>query len=34
MVQIIDWEPLAKSTNSRIMTIEKSWIVRIDIWKF
>ena len=25
---------LAKSTNSLIMTIEKSWIVRIDIWNF
>ena len=25
---------LAKSTNSLIMTIEKSWVVRIDIWNF
>ena len=25
---------LAKSTNSLIVTIEKSWIVRIDIWNF
>ena len=25
---------LAKSTNSPIMTIEKSWSVRIDIWNF
>ena len=25
---------LAKSTNSLIMTIEKSWRVRIDIWNF
>ena len=25
---------LAKSTNSLIMTIEKSWNVRIDIWNF
>ena len=25
---------LANSTNSLIMTIEKSWIVRIDIWNF
>ena len=25
---------LAKSTNSLIMTIEKSWSVRIDIWNF
>ena len=25
---------LAKSTNSLIMTIEKSWVVRIDIWYF
>ena len=25
---------LDKSTNSLIMTIEKSWSVRIDIWKF
>ena len=25
---------LAKSTNSLIMAIESSWIVRIDIWDF
>ena len=25
---------LAKSTNSLIVTIEKSWSVRIDIWNF
>ena len=25
---------LAKSTNLLIMTIEKSWVVRIDIWNF
>ena len=25
---------LAESTNSLIVTIEKSWIVRIDIWNF
>ena len=25
---------LAKRTNSLIMTIESSWIVRIDIWDF
>ena len=25
---------LAKSTNSLIVTIEKSWIVRIEIWNF
>ena len=25
---------LAESTNSLIVTIEKSWIVRIDIWDF
>ena len=25
---------LAKITNSLIMTIEKSWSVRIDIWNF
>ena len=25
---------LAKSTNSLIVTIEKSWSVRIDIWSF
>ena len=25
---------LTKSTTSLIMTIEKSWIVRIDIWNF
>ena len=25
---------LVKSTNSLVMAIEKSWIVRIDIWNF
>ena len=25
---------IGKSTNSLIMTIEKSWVVRIDIWNF
>ena len=25
---------LAESTKSLIVTIEKSWIVRIDIWNF
>ena len=25
---------LAKSTNFLVMAIEKSWIVRIDIWNF
>ena len=25
---------LAKNTNSLIMVIESSWIVRIDIWDF
>ena len=25
---------LAKSTNSLVMAIENSWIVRIDIWSF
>ena len=25
---------LPKSTNSLIVTIEKSWSVRIDIWNF
>ena len=25
---------LAKSANSLIVTFEKSWIVRIDVWNF